>query len=119
MDKSDQVKALNLIVCLLPKPNADLLNVLLRFLIEVSTYSGNDALSEVGNKMDISNLAVIIAPNILFNKAKTQEQNSEIIYVVKLLLENGASIFRVSFILTKIPDAVVNYLNTLDRPGHS
>jgi hypothetical protein len=57
---------LHYVVCLLPKPNRDILEVLLAFLRVVASYSSG----ENGNRMDVKNLATVFAPNILYNKAK-------------------------------------------------
>lgn len=88
-------EALHYVCCLLPKPNLDFLEVLLWFLRQVSKLAGDktdtiipnneetiesdeqadgDADNEQqvggGNKMDMDNLAVVIAPNILYSKSK-------------------------------------------------
>jgi hypothetical protein len=57
-------RMLHCIVCLLPKPNRDSLEVLMNFLREVARYAS----CEDGNKMDANNLATVIAPNILYAK---------------------------------------------------
>ncbi len=56
IENEDQQKlALHYVMCLLPKPNLDVLMVLLSFLEEVSYHSGVN--QEWGNKMDLDNLA--------------------------------------------------------------
>jgi hypothetical protein len=60
-------KILHFCCCLLPKPNRDLLEVILDFLRVVASFAGGDS----GNKMDVNNLATVIAPNILYTKTRT------------------------------------------------
>jgi hypothetical protein len=54
-------RALHLACCLLPKPNRDTMVMLLCCLKWVSTFSDL-------NKMDIPNLARVIAPSVLYDK---------------------------------------------------
>jgi hypothetical protein len=76
-------------LCLLPKPNRDLLEVLIGFLRYVASFSDK-------NKMDLSNLATVIAPNILYAKRKDsvrsagqilKEESFLAIDVVSMLME--------------------------------
>ncbi|KAI9349586.1 hypothetical protein BDR26DRAFT_930532 [Obelidium mucronatum] len=62
-DLNKRKRILHLALCLLPKPNLDLLQVLLQFLRQVSEKKD-------GNKMDIPNLATVMCPNILYEKPK-------------------------------------------------
>ncbi|KAF1811355.1 RhoGAP-domain-containing protein [Eremomyces bilateralis CBS 781.70] len=62
-----RLRVLHLTVCLLPKPNRDTLEVLCSFLAWVASFSLVD--EETGSKMDMHNLATVIAPNILYEKA--------------------------------------------------
>lgn len=89
--KEDQVPVIQLLMCLLPKENIDLLSVLVRFFIEVGSYA------EVpeGNKMDLSNLACVIAPNILYTRLDDVERSAIVIEIVKTLFLRESSIFRV------------------------
>ncbi|KAJ1549905.1 hypothetical protein HK405_001954, partial [Cladochytrium tenue] len=57
---------LHLIYVLLPKTNLDLLLVLTGFLREVSAHCQEPG--GAGNKMDTHNLALVVAPNILYAK---------------------------------------------------
>ncbi|KAJ3384146.1 hypothetical protein HDU84_003126 [Entophlyctis sp. JEL0112] len=56
-------KILHLLCCLLPKPNSDLLQLLLQLLRYVSQFKES-------NMMDIPNLSTVISPNILYAKGK-------------------------------------------------
>ncbi|ORY30696.1 RhoGAP-domain-containing protein, partial [Rhizoclosmatium globosum] len=62
-DHETRKRALHLAMCLLPKPNLDLLQVLLQFLRDVAVHKDT-------NKMDIPNLATVMTPNILYGKSK-------------------------------------------------
>ncbi|KAL9541125.1 hypothetical protein MBANPS3_009300 [Mucor bainieri] len=60
-DPGQKKKVLHLACCLLPKPNRDTVMMLFCCLKWVSTFSDT-------NKMDIPNLARVIAPSVLFDK---------------------------------------------------
>ncbi|KAJ9660803.1 Rho-type GTPase activating protein Rga1 [Neophaeococcomyces mojaviensis] len=60
----DRIRVLHLICCLLPKPNRDTMEVLFAFLKWAASFSQVD--EESGSKMDIHNLATVMAPNILY-----------------------------------------------------
>ncbi|KAJ3027346.1 UNVERIFIED_CONTAM: hypothetical protein HDU68_003968 [Siphonaria sp. JEL0065] len=62
-DLNKRKRILHLAMCLLPKANMDLLQVLLQFLRRVAEYKDS-------NKMDIPNLATVMCPNILYSKPK-------------------------------------------------
>ncbi|KAI7906100.1 uncharacterized protein BX663DRAFT_498779 [Cokeromyces recurvatus] len=60
-NRDDRLKALHFACCLLPKPNRDTMLMIFCCLKWVSTFSNM-------NKMDIHNLARIVAPSVLFEK---------------------------------------------------
>ena len=62
-----QKQVLHLALCLLPKANRDLLEVLLLFFKELGEFAMRKDGTN-GSLMDISNIATVIAPNILYNK---------------------------------------------------
>jgi hypothetical protein len=63
-------KVVHYALCLLPKNNRDVLEVLLSFLRVVAEDAGHVETSAAdGNKMDLDNLATVIAPCILYPKA--------------------------------------------------
>ncbi|KAK4995437.1 Rho-type GTPase activating protein Rga1 [Elasticomyces elasticus] len=73
----DQDKArrlLHLTCCLLPKAHRDTMEILFCFLNWVSSFAYTD--EESGSKMDIHNLATVIAPNILYPSAKQVTANN-------------------------------------------
>ncbi|KAI9098080.1 hypothetical protein DFS34DRAFT_97332 [Phlyctochytrium arcticum] len=70
-DSARRRQALHYVICLLPKPNLDVLCVLCHFLRYVATYKAPSSTSdEGGNKMGLDNLATVIAPNVLYSKSK-------------------------------------------------
>lgn len=86
--KEDQVPVIQLIMCLLPKQNIDLLFVLVKFFVEVSTNSAV-------HRMDLDNMATVIAPNILYSKINPLEHTGVVIDVIRLLFQAHGSIFKV------------------------
>lgn len=62
-DEERRRRILHLTCCLLPKPHRDTMEVLFAFLQWVSSFSHVD--EDSGSKMDIHNLATVMAPNIL------------------------------------------------------
>jgi hypothetical protein len=97
-------RMLHCIICLLPKPNRDCLEVLLNFLREVARYSS----CQDGNKMDINNLATVIAPNILYAKSQSNRAQDRIsakdesmlaISAIKCLMDHQERFWTVRLIL--------------------
>lgn len=96
LDKRKQ--CLHLTCCLLPKSHRDSLEILFTFLKWAGSFHQLD--DEVGSKMDIRNLATVIAPNILTNANKAPALDSEAIYVidaVEMLISNIEEMCQVSF----------------------
>ena len=88
-DEEKQRRILHLTCCLLPKAHRDTLEVLATFLNWASSFSAVD--EESGSKMDIHNLATVIAPNILYSNTKNpgvDESFFAIEAVHSLLLHN-------------------------------
>ena len=54
---------MSLLICLLPVPNRDTLQVLLKLLDRVRANATNS--ESTGNKMDAFNLAMVFGPNLL------------------------------------------------------
>lgn len=71
-DEEKSRRVLHLACCLMPNSHRDTMEVLFAFLNWVSSFHTVD--DEVGSKMDIHNLATVIAPNILYANPKGQEQ---------------------------------------------
>ena len=88
-DEQKMRHCLHLTCCLLPKPNRDCLEILFCFLKWVGSFHQVD--DESGSKMDIKNLATVIAPNVLFDKNKTSSLDSDPMFAieaVEVLIEN-------------------------------
>ncbi|XP_041069818.1 rho GTPase-activating protein 11A-like [Carcharodon carcharias] len=104
LQNDDSITATILLSCLLPERTADTLRYFLNFLKNVSLRSED-------NKMDASNLAVVIAPNLFHSgegsekiTALTEKQLHLQAATVHTLIDNFEHIGRVpEFILEKIP----------------
>ncbi|XP_075732447.1 rho GTPase-activating protein 6-like [Rhipicephalus microplus] len=111
-EKSKQLDMLRQLMRLLPTHSRDTLWALLKFLNIVAENSVDKKSSTreplPGNRMDAHNLATMLGPNIL-RLSKTSEKNkftveneerakehSEVILVVRQLIENYEELFRVS-----------------------
>ncbi|KAI9011911.1 hypothetical protein CLU79DRAFT_829208 [Phycomyces nitens] len=79
---------LHLACCMLPRCNRDTLEVLVLFLRWVASFS--HVTTDVGSRMDIPNLARVIAPNILTTDSKdpVKDDSFSAIGVVEILLES-------------------------------
>jgi hypothetical protein len=89
-------RVLHLTCCLLPKVHRDTMEVLFSFLNWVSSFSTIDA--ESGSKMDIHNLATVIAPNILYSNSKNPDMDSSFLAIeaIHVLIECNESMCEVS-----------------------
>jgi hypothetical protein len=63
-DEDKRRRVLHLACCLMPKSHRDTMEVLFSFLKWASSFSQVD--EESGSKMDVHNLATVMAPNILY-----------------------------------------------------
>ncbi|KAK0633427.1 hypothetical protein B0T14DRAFT_68319 [Immersiella caudata] len=96
---------LHLVCCLLPKSHRDCLEILFCFLKWAGSFHQVD--EEVGSKMDIKNLATVIAPNVLLDKNKTSTLDSDPMYAieaVEVLINNIEE-------MCLVPDELADYLN--------
>jgi hypothetical protein len=64
----------HLTCCLLPKVHRDVMEVLFNFMNWVASFHTVD--EETGSKMDVHNLATVIAPNILYSDLKSPDMDS-------------------------------------------
>lgn len=72
---------LHLVCCLLPKCHRDCLEILFCFLKWAGSFHQVD--DESGSKMDIKNLATVIAPNILYLNTRTAALDSNPMYAIE------------------------------------
>src|SRR5690606_6314061 len=79
---------LHLCCCLLPKANRDSMEAICLFLRWVASFSHVD--DDMGSKMDLNNLAMVITPNVLYSKSKdpTKDESFLAIGAVMGLLEH-------------------------------
>ncbi|KAK4192701.1 hypothetical protein QBC35DRAFT_199949 [Podospora australis] len=104
-DEEKRKHCLHLACCLLPKPNRDCLEILFCFLKWVGSFHQVD--DETGSKMDIKNLATVIAPNVLFDRNKTAALDSDPTYAiiaVEILIANIEE-------MCLVPDDLVDMLS--------
>ena len=88
-DETRRRQCLHLTCCLLPKCHRDSLEVLFFFLKWAGSFHQVD--DESGSKMDIKNIATVIAPNILFVNSKIPSLDSDPMYAidaVSILISN-------------------------------
>lgn len=119
-----QKEALHYVVCLLPRPNLNTLQVLLWFMEEVSFHAGVS--QDWGNKMDLDNLATVMTPNILLSSAAAQADPSQpisenpyqAIHIVKLLFRHQHELWRVPpSILKALSGLLVDKSSTTTSPS--
>ncbi|KAI8368322.1 uncharacterized protein BYT42DRAFT_126373 [Radiomyces spectabilis] len=86
-DSKVRKRVLHLACCMLPRCNRDTMEVLFLFFRWVASFS--HVTTDVGSRMDIPNLARVIAPNILTtnNKDPVKDDSFAAIHVVETLLE--------------------------------
>jgi hypothetical protein len=103
-DEEKRQKVLHYTCCLLPKINRDTLEIVFTFLSWVSSFHTVD--EESGSKMDIHNLATVIAPNILHGGAKVPDVDGSFLAVeaVHSLIEFNES-------MCEVPQEIVLILN--------
>lgn len=80
-DEEKKKHCLHLTCCLLPKCHRDCLEIVFCFLKWAASFHQVD--DESGSKMDIKNLATVIAPNIIYNNAKAAALDSDPIYAIE------------------------------------
>lgn len=111
-ERTRQLDMIRNLIRLLPRHNRDTLWTLLRFLHRVAENAVDRKLPtgqlQPGNKMDAHNLATMLGPNILRYNSKSDkdkfivenseraEERSEVILVVRQLIENYDKLFQVT-----------------------
>ncbi|KAK3902407.1 hypothetical protein C8A05DRAFT_33886 [Staphylotrichum tortipilum] len=104
-DEQKMRHCIHLTCCLLPKPNRDCLEILFCFLKWVGSFHQVD--DESGSKMDIKNLATVIAPNVLFDKNKMSSLDSDPMFAIEAVEVLIADIGEMCL----VPDDLVSILN--------
>lgn len=96
-DEGTRRRVLHLTCCLLPKSHRDTMEVLFCFMSWVASFSVVD--EESGSKMDVHNLATVIAPNILYSTSKAEEMEDSFLAIeaVHCLIECNESMCQVCF----------------------
>lgn len=79
-DETKRRRCLHLTCCLLPKCHRDCLEILFFFLKWAGSFHQVD--DESGSKMDIRNIATVIAPNILFINSKIPALDSDPMFAI-------------------------------------
>ncbi|KAG0170792.1 hypothetical protein DFQ30_001980 [Apophysomyces sp. BC1015] len=81
-------RVLHLACCMLPRCNRDTMEVLFLFLRWVASFS--HVTSDTGSRMDITNLARVMAPNILTSSSKdpAKDDSFTAIHIVEMLLDS-------------------------------
>ena len=94
-DVEKRRRLLHLTVCLLPKPHRDTMEILFSFLNWAASFSQVD--EESGSKMDIHNLATVMAPNILYSNAKSPPVDDSFLAIeaINMLIEFNDSFSQV------------------------
>lgn len=107
---SHKIQILNLLILLLNSTNRSVLKAILNLLKEVSRNSEQ-------NKMNLSNIALIIAPNLFINPITNEKQSKQIARtknsceVTKLIIHYDQILFNVPiFILNQLNYNLNNYL---------
>ncbi|KAL8582231.1 hypothetical protein ACOMHN_036988 [Nucella lapillus] len=124
-EREKQAEAMRLMLTLLPVANRDTLWALLCFLLTVHHHSEDrtdDSGQEMpGNKMDSQNLATLFGPNVLHclravnekqllaECAEQAEQSSEVIGVLKDLIDNHTELFESSEVIGVLKDLIDNH----------
>ncbi|KXX83052.1 Rho-type GTPase-activating protein 1 [Madurella mycetomatis] len=104
-DEQKMRHCLHLTCCLLPKPNRDCLEILFCFLKWVGSFHQVD--DESGSKMDVKNLATVIAPNVLFDKNGNSSLGSDPMYAIEAVEVLIANIEEMCL----VPDDLLHGLN--------
>ena len=95
-DEDKRNRVLHLTCCLLPKAHRDTTEVLFTFLKWAASFSHVD--EESGSKMDIHNLATVMAPNILYSNIKQPPVDDSFLAIeaVNLLIQSNETFCQVS-----------------------
>jgi hypothetical protein len=95
-DEDRRNRVLHLTCCLLPKAHRDTMEVLFTFLKWAASFSHVD--EESGSKMDVHNLATVMAPNVLYSNIKQPPVDDSFLAIeaVNLLIQSNENFCQVS-----------------------
>ena len=115
--EEERNRYLHLISLLMPKSHRDTMEVLFVFLKWVASFAHMDA--ETGSKMDLSNLATVICPNILYARGQNavRDETFGSLRVVTNFLENQDELFAVPAEFLPILHDQEYFANSLDLPA--
>jgi hypothetical protein len=106
-----------MVAVLLPKAHRDTMEVLFVFLKWVASFAHMD--EETGSKMDLSNLATVICPSILYARGRdaVRDDSFGAIRVVTMLLEHQDEFFQVPREFLPILNDQEYFSNSMDLPS--
>ncbi|KAI9781920.1 MAG: hypothetical protein M1816_002143 [Peltula sp. TS41687] len=103
-DEDKRRRVLHLTCCLLPKSHRDSMEILFSFLNWASSFSHVD--EESGSKMDVHNLATVIAPNVLYSTGKNPAVDDTF-----LAIEAVRSLIECNEAMCEVPEDLQSILN--------
>ncbi|KAL6304596.1 hypothetical protein BKA93DRAFT_269479 [Sparassis latifolia] len=116
-NEADRTRLLHMVSLILPKAHRDTMEVLFVFLKWVASFAHMDA--ETGSKMDLSNLATVICPSILYSRGRdaVRDESFGAIRVVTALLENQDEFYCVPQEFLPILHDQDYFANSMDLPS--
>ncbi|EGO22161.1 hypothetical protein SERLADRAFT_362555 [Serpula lacrymans var. lacrymans S7.9] len=114
---SERKRLLHMVSILLPKSHRDTMEVLFVFLKWVASFAHMD--EKTGSKMDLSNLATVICPSILYSRGRdaVRDESFGAIKVVTSLLENQDEFYTVPEEFLAILHDQDYFSNSLELPS--
>ncbi|KAG6866566.1 hypothetical protein C0991_002051 [Blastosporella zonata] len=114
---AERTKYLHLVSLILPKSHRDTMEILFVFLKWVASFAHMDA--ETGSKMDLSNLATVICPSILYARGRDAMRDETFggLRVITSLLEHQDEFFVVPEEFVAMLHDQEYFSNCLDLPG--
>jgi hypothetical protein len=111
------MRLLHMVTLLLPKAHRDTMEVLFVFLKWVASFAHMD--EETGSKMDLSNLATVICPSILYARGRdaVRDDSFGAIRVTTTLLEHQDEFFQVPTEFLPILNDQEYFSNSMDLPS--
>ncbi|KAI8954702.1 rho-type GTPase-activating protein 1 [Xylaria longipes] len=114
-DPDKRRQCLHMTFCLLPQPHRDTLEVLFNFFKWVATFHQVD--EDTGSRMDVHNLARVIAPNILRMNTKNASFSDEpmtVVACVEELIQSNEEMCMVPAEIMSILSDSTLFSNTVD-----